>query len=64
MNETDYATVETYYNENNLLSNKVEIKEFDENNLTFKKDIHFSWIDTKINKGFIRYYNKKKILLR
>jgi hypothetical protein len=28
INKTDYASIETYYNENNLLCNKVSIREF------------------------------------
>jgi hypothetical protein len=36
INDIDYASVKTYYNENNLLSNKIEIKEFDQTFLTFK----------------------------
>ncbi len=31
LNNGDYATVTTYFNENNLLCNKISIKEFDLN---------------------------------
>jgi len=60
LSENKKATIETYYNVNNLLCNKVLIKDFDENSLSFKGDIITYWIDTKTEFGFIREYNKKK----
>ena len=49
-----YATITTYYNENNLLCNKVEIKDFDLTDLSFKSNTLISWIDIKTENGFIR----------
>lgn len=60
LNNGDCASLTTYYNENNLLCNKIEIKEFDLNNLTFTGDTLFTWIDVKVENGFIRNYNNKK----
>jgi hypothetical protein len=40
--QQEYFTISTFYNENNLLSNKVSVREFDENSLSFKKDILIS----------------------
>jgi hypothetical protein len=37
LNEFEYASINTYYNDNNLLCNEVSIREFDEINLSFKK---------------------------
>jgi hypothetical protein len=34
INGFEYASVETYYNDDNLLCNKISIKEFDETNLS------------------------------
>lgn len=39
MNENKYCSVYTYYNENNLLSNKVLIRDFDKLSLTFKGEV-------------------------
>jgi len=38
LNNDDYITISTYYNDNNLLCNKVTIKEFDLNTLAFKEN--------------------------
>ena len=57
ISETDYASVKTYYNENNLLCNKISIKEFDQTNLSFKNDSAITWIDIKTDFGFIRKLN-------
>ena len=50
----EYCTVETFYNDSNLLSNKVSIKEFDFVKYKFKGDVLVSWVDIKIESGFIR----------
>ena len=54
------VSIKTYYNENNLLCNKVSIREFDENTLSIKNYSLKNWVDIKIDTGFIREYNKKK----
>lgn len=59
LNTGEYVTVETFYNENNLLCNKVFIKELDKNNSSFLKDTLTSWIDIKTDNGFTRNYNNK-----
>lgn len=63
LNNGDCATLTTYYNENNLLCNNIEIKEFDLNNLTFIGDTLFTWVDIKVENGFIRNYNNKNIIM-
>jgi len=55
----EYASVEIYYNEDNLLCYKVSIREFDKNNLSFKNEVIKNWIDIKTEGGFIREFNKK-----
>lgn len=55
-----YASIETYYNENNLLCNKVSIKDFDTENLSFKGEALITWIDTKTEFGFTRELNNSK----
>jgi hypothetical protein len=40
INDTDYASVYTYYNSDNLLCNRVSLKEFDKDNLSFKIEDH------------------------
>lgn len=55
-----YASISTYYNENNLLCNKVEIRGFNFNTLTFSNDILTHWIDIKTESGFTREHNKIK----
>lgn len=37
INETEYASVYTYKNNDNLICNKVSIREFDKVNLKFKE---------------------------
>ena len=61
--ENKYASVETYYNNENLLSNKASIRDFDEDRLSFKDYVSKEWIDTKVEGGFVREFNKKRILL-
>jgi len=60
LNKNKYASIKTYYNENNLLCNKVEIKDFSEKFLTFTGDTLNSWVDIRTEFGFIREHNKKK----
>jgi hypothetical protein len=36
INDTEYVSIKTYYNENNLLCNKVSIREYDQDKLSFK----------------------------
>jgi len=54
INESEYASVIIYYNENNLLCNKIEIKHFDKESLTLNGEALISWIDTRTDFGFIR----------
>jgi hypothetical protein len=60
LNESDYASIKIFYNENNLLCNEVSIQEFDENNLSFRKNSETTWVDIKTEFGFIREYNTFK----
>lgn len=53
-----YLEIYTYYNENNLLSNKVLIRDFDKNNLLFIGEVIESWIDIRTESGFMRKYKK------
>ena len=69
LDDNSYVTVETFYNENNLLCNKVSVKEFNLNLLTFNAETFLFWVDIKTEFGFIRdfnnikyYYNHKNIL--
>jgi len=57
INEFEYAEIETYYNENNLLSNKILIKDFNLDTLSFEGEALTSWTDTKLGLGFIRELN-------
>ena len=59
-NTDEYAYVETYYNDNNLLSNKIFIKDFDIENLSFVGEDLVSWTDTRTEFGFIRELNDTK----
>ena len=62
INETESASIETYFNNENLLCNKVSIKEFDTIKQSFinEYDDIASWIDIKTDSGFIREYKKNK----
>ena len=60
LQNNSYISVKTYMNNENLKCNKVSIRDFDANNLTFKPYILREWIDTKTESGFIREYNKTK----
>jgi len=60
LQNNSYISVKTYYNNENLLCNKVSIRDFDVNTLTFKPYILREWIDTKNESGFIREFNNKK----
>jgi len=57
-----YASIITYYNDDNLLCNKVFIKELNKINLPLNEDCEpiDSWLDVRTELGFIREYNKKK----
>ena len=57
-NNNKYLEIYTFYNENNLLSNKVLIKDFDKVNKLFTGDVIESWIDTRTETGFTREYKK------
>ena len=57
LNEFEYASVETSYNDNNLLTNKILIKDFNLETLSFEGEALTSWTDTKLGLGFIRELN-------
>jgi hypothetical protein len=59
INDFEYASVITYYNEDNLLCNKIYIKEL---NCTIqnKNESLISWLDIKTEKGFIREFDNIK----
>ena len=58
----EYASIKTFYNDNNLLCNEVLILELDKINLNFKNEPIDSWVDIRTEFGFIREYNKKILL--
>jgi len=60
IDKNKFASVETYYNNDNLLCNKVLIRDFDDNKKLFKGAAIFSWVDIKTENGFVREYNKNK----
>jgi len=54
---SEYASIETYYNEDNFLCNKISIKDLDKDNLNFKNDEFINWVEIRTEFGFIREYN-------
>ena len=62
LNDKECALVETYTNKENLICNKISVKELNKNNLSFKNEYGelTSWIDNKTETGFTRDFNKKK----
>jgi len=60
LNNSEAALVETFYNDNNLLCNKISIKEFDKESLTLNGETLNTWTDTKTNFGFTRELDNKK----
>ena len=72
LNGSEYATVNTYYNDENLLCNKISIQEFDDVSQTLvslKNNEMITWIDIKKEFGFVReldnvryFYDKNNIL--
>ena len=58
LNDNRYITIQTYYNENNLLCNKVYVKDFDSKNLTFGLETFMTWTDIRTEFGFMREFNK------
>jgi hypothetical protein len=60
INEFEYATMEIFYNENNLLCNKITIKNFNTEDLAFDEEIMTTWVDIKTEFGFIRELNNIK----
>jgi len=64
INDNKFASVETYYNENNLLSNKISIKRLGDINLSSQivdqSEPLISWVDIRTDSGFIREHNKNK----
>ena len=73
INEFEYASVITYYNENGLLCNKISIKDFNTEDLCFEDETLITWTDTRTaaeTSGFIReldnnvyYYDKNNNLI-
>src|SRR5258706_241396 len=60
INDTEFASVYIYYNKDNLLCNKVTIKEI---SAMYKATKYFeliSWLDIKTDTGFIREFIKNK----
>lgn len=57
MVNSEYASIETYYNEDNFLCNKISIKDLDKDNLNFKNDEFINWVEIRTEFGFIREYN-------
>ena len=55
-----FASIDTYYNDNNLLCNKVSIKSLSEIDSPTQDEPLISWVDTKTESGFVRYYKKNK----
>lgn len=60
LNDRECASIESYFNDENLLCNKVSIREFDWNKLSFKDYIWREWIDIRTERGFVRELNKYK----
>jgi len=58
LNEYECATIETYYNEDNLLCNKVFIKDFNKETLSLEGEALITFVDIKKEFGFIRELNK------
>jgi hypothetical protein len=66
INETEYATVKTYFDNNNNQCNEVSIKDFNPEYQTFGSDKFISGLEIKTLKGLIRtfvnvkyYYNNE-----
>jgi len=60
INENKHITIETFYNDENLLCNKIIIKEFNNKSLSFIGEPIDSWVDIRTESGFIREYNNRK----
>ena len=58
--EIGFASVFTYKNIDNLICNKVLIRDFDKINLLFKDEVIDSWTDIKTESGFVREYKRSK----
>ena len=54
------VSIFTFYNKNNLLCNKVSVRDFDVSTLSFKTYSLKNWVDIRIDSGFVREYNKKR----
>jgi len=60
ISNVEYASVETYYNDDNLLCNKISIKELDKVGLKFLNEPIDSWLDIRTEFGYIRELNNTK----
>jgi hypothetical protein len=62
ISENKFATIKTYYNDNNLLCNEVSIKGLGgkDLNLSLQEASLIFGVDTKTEFGFVREYNKTK----
>ena len=64
LDENKFITVDTSYNKDNLLCNKVSIRGFQDLQGPFKGEAFINWIDIKTENGFIRefkiFYSKIK----
>lgn len=60
INESECATIDISYNDNNLLCNKIIIKNYNTESLAFEGEIITTWIDIKTEFGFTRELNNTK----
>lgn len=60
IDENKFVSVITYKNSENLLCNSVSVRELGETDLSLKHNFLREWVDTKVEGGFIREFNKIK----
>jgi hypothetical protein len=62
LDENKFISVETSYNNDNLLCNKVSIRGLQELERPFQGDALINWVDVRTDFGFIREFNKIKYI--
>jgi hypothetical protein len=62
INKYESASIETFFNSEYLLCNKILIKDFDEVKLSFKGEALITWVDTRTSTGFTRELGTTKYI--
>jgi len=60
INDSEFVSIEIFYDKDNLKYNKVSVWDMRELNLPLKSEALISWVDTQTQLGFVREYKNNK----